>query len=66
MKEKVLLFWSGGKKSALALEYLNKNPEIEVVGLLSLFNRETNRIAFHGIPDSLISERAKLLKLPVH
>ncbi len=65
MKEKILLFWSGGKKSAMALELLTKNPELELVGLISLFDRETNRIAYHGIPDSIIIEQAKLLKLPL-
>ena len=62
MKEKVLVFWSGGKKAALALNFLVNNPEFEIVGLLSVFDRETNRIPLHGIPDSLIIEQAKLLK----
>ena len=65
MKEKILLFWSGGKKSALALDLLLKNPSYEVAGLISIFDKETNRIPFHGIPDSLILEQAKLLKLPL-
>jgi uncharacterized protein (TIGR00290 family) len=65
MTEKVLLFWSGGKDSALALHQLKSNPDYEVVGLVSVFNREKNRIPFHGIPDSLILEQAKLLKLPL-
>lgn len=65
MKEKVLVFWSGGKKAALALNFLVNNPEFEIVGLLSVFDRETNRIPLHGIPDSLIIEQAKLLKLPL-
>lgn len=65
MIEKVLLFWSGGKDSALALHQLKANPNYEVIGLVSVFNRETNRIPFHGIPDSLIIEQAKILKLPL-
>lgn len=64
-KEKVLMFWSGGKDSALALYELNQNPSYEVVGLVTTFDRETNRVAFHGIPDTLILEQAKLLKLPL-
>lgn len=63
--EKVLLFWSGGKDSALALHLLNENKNYEVVGLVTTFNREKNRVPFHGIPDSLIIEQAKLLKLPL-
>ena len=64
-KEKVLLFWSGGKDSALALHELKNNPHYEVVGLVTTFNREKNRVPFHGIPDTLILEQAKLLKLPL-
>jgi uncharacterized protein (TIGR00290 family) len=65
MKEKVLLFWSGGKDSALALYYLKQNPNIELKGLITTFNSRTNSVPYHGIPESLIVEQAKLLKLPV-
>jgi diphthamide synthase (EF-2-diphthine--ammonia ligase) len=64
-KEKVLMFWSGGKDSALALYQLNNNPQYEVKGLITTLNREKNRVPFHGIPDVLIVEQAKLLKLPL-
>lgn len=64
-KEKVLLFWSGGKDSALALHYLKKNPRYEIVGLVTTFDREKNTVRFHGIPDSLIIDQAKMVKLPL-
>lgn len=64
-KEKVLLFWSGGKDSALALYELTQSPDYEVIGLITTFDREKNRVPFHGVPDSLILEQAKLLKLPL-
>lgn len=64
-KEKVLLFWSGGKDSALALHDLLKDECYEVVSLVTTFDREKNRVRFHGIPDVLIVEQAKLLKLPL-
>ena len=64
-KEKVLMFWSGGKDSALALFELNQNPNYEVIGLITTLDREKNRVPFHGIPDVLILEQAKLLKLPL-
>jgi uncharacterized protein (TIGR00290 family) len=63
--EKVLLFWSGGKDSALALYELKKDPRYEVVGLITTLDREKNRVPFHGIPDTLILEQAKLMKLPL-
>ena len=64
-KEKVLLFWSGGKDSALTLHTLKKSSEFEVIGLVTTFNRETNLVPFHGIPDSLIIDQAKMVKLPL-
>ncbi len=64
-KEKILLFWSGGKDSALALHYLKQDPKFEVVGLVTTFDREKNAVKFHGIPDSLVIDQAKMLKLPL-
>lgn len=64
-KEKVLMFWSGGKDSALALYELSQNPKYEVKGLVTILNRDKNRVPLHGIPDVLILEQAKLLKLPL-
>lgn len=64
-KEKVLLFWSGGKDSALAFHYLRKNPQYEIVGLITTFNKDKNTVPFHGIPDSLIIDQAKMLKVPL-
>ncbi|MDD4974069.1 MAG: hypothetical protein PHY93_06940 [Bacteriovorax sp.] len=65
IKEKILLFWSGGKDSALALHYLKKDPRFEIIGLVTTFDREKNTVRFHGIPDSLIIDQAKMLKLPL-
>ena len=59
-----MLFWSGGKNSALALHQL-RNSSYEVVGLVTILETETNRIGDHGIPDVLVVEQAKLLKLPL-
>lgn len=65
IKEKILLFWSGGKDSALTLHYLKQNLHYEVIGLVTTFDREKNTVPFHGIPDSLIIDQAKMLKLPL-
>lgn len=64
-KEKILLFWSGGKDSALALHYLKKDPNVEVVGLITTINRDTNTVKYHGIPESLLVEQARMMKLPL-
>lgn len=64
-KEKILMFWSGGKDSALALHHLKQDPNLEVIGLITTINRDTNTVKFHGIPDSLLLEQAKMLMLPL-
>lgn len=64
-KVKVLLFWSGGKDSALALHYLKKDPSIEIIGLVTTLDREKNTVKFHGIPDTLLIDQAKMLMLPL-
>lgn len=40
MKEKVLLSWSGGKDSALALHELRKCGQYEVTALLTTLTRD--------------------------
>jgi len=48
-----------------SLPLFKKNPEVEVVGLITTMNADKNSVPYHGIPDSLITEQAKLLKLPL-
>jgi uncharacterized protein (TIGR00290 family) len=64
-KEKILLFWSGGMDSALALHHLKKNPSYEIIGLVTTLDREKNAVKFQGIPDSLLIDQAKMLMLPL-
>lgn len=64
-KEKVLIFWSGGKNSALLLHKLKADPRYEIMGLVTIFDRQKNIVRYHGIPDSLIIEQAKMLNLPL-
>lgn len=64
-KEKVILFWSGGKDSALALHKLKQDENLEIVGLVTTINRDNNHVPFHGLPDKIILEQAKLLNLPL-
>lgn len=64
-KKKTILFWSGGKNSALLLHTLKQSQDFEILSLVTVFNRDTNRVDHHGIPDPLIVEQSKMLKLPV-
>jgi uncharacterized protein (TIGR00290 family) len=65
MRKQVLLSWSGGKDSALALQALRADPKIEVAGLLTSVTRDYERISVHGVRRSLLERQAERLRLPL-
>ena len=64
-KKRVLLSWSSGKDSAWTLYQLQKDPTIEVVGLLTTFNRQFERSAIHGVRQQLLRCQAQAAELPL-
>ncbi len=62
----LILSWSGGKDSALALDALRRDSRYQVMGLLSTVNREYRRISIHGVRESLLDAQAASLGLPLH
>jgi diphthamide synthase (EF-2-diphthine--ammonia ligase) len=64
-RKRVLLSWSGGKDSALALQALRADPTIEVVALLTSVTREYERISVHGVRRSLLERQVERLRLPL-
>ncbi|MDP9254725.1 MAG: ATP-binding protein [Verrucomicrobiota bacterium] len=65
MKEPVVLSWSGGKDSAMALHELLGDGTYEVVSLLTTVSDEFRRISHHGVRESLLDEQAKAIGIPV-
>jgi uncharacterized protein (TIGR00290 family) len=65
MRKQVLLSWSGGKDSALALQALRTDSQIEVAGLLTSVTRDYERISVHGVRRSLLERQAERLRLPL-
>ena len=65
MQKQVLLSWSGGKDSALALQALRADPRLEVAGLLTSVTRDYERISVHGVRRSLLERQAERLRLPL-
>jgi uncharacterized protein (TIGR00290 family) len=62
-KKPVILSWSGGKDSALALESLRNGSEFDVVALLTSLTRGYDRISVHGVRRSLLHAQAECVGL---
>lgn len=60
MKEKILLSWSGGKDSTLALYELMKQDKYDIT-LLSTITDKYERISMHGVRETLIDRQAESL-----
>lgn len=65
-RDKVVMSWSGGKDSALALHALRKSGAYDVVSLLTTVTDEYDRIAMHGVRRELLERQAEELGLPLH
>jgi uncharacterized protein (TIGR00290 family) len=63
--EPLILSWSGGKDSALALARLRADEQVEVVGLLTTVTAGYDRVSIHGIRRTLLHAQAEALGLPV-
>jgi uncharacterized protein (TIGR00290 family) len=63
--QKILLAWSGGKDSAMALYEIQKQNEFEVVALLTTITRDYDRISMHGVRTELLEMQAESIGLPL-
>src|SRR5262245_21792016 len=61
----VVLAWSGGKDSTLALAALRADPRYRVVGLLTTITREFDRISMHGARRAVLEAQVRDLGLPL-
>lgn len=64
--KKAVFCWSGGKDSALALEYTLHSDEYTVMGLITTLNSNIHRISMHGIDERLLDEQAASIGLPLY
>ncbi len=65
MKERVVMSWSGGKDSAVALHELLRGNDFEVVALLTTVSEEFRRISHHGVREELLEEQANAIGIPL-
>ena len=61
----IILGWSGGKDSALALHTLLADSRYEVVSLLTTLTHNFDRIAMHGVRRELLLQQADSIGLPL-
>jgi diphthamide synthase (EF-2-diphthine--ammonia ligase) len=64
MNEPVLVSWSGGKDSCLALYEILKTHRFDVAALLTIVTRDYDRISMHGVRQVLLGQQAESLGLP--
>lgn len=62
----IILSWSGGKDSALALHALKRDPRYRVRGLLTSVNKDYGRISMHGVREALLDTQVDAIGLPLH
>jgi uncharacterized protein (TIGR00290 family) len=65
LQKAVVLSWSGGKDSALALDALSRDPAVKVVGLLTSVTSGYDRISVHGVRRSMLEAQVERLGLPL-
>jgi uncharacterized protein (TIGR00290 family) len=66
MREPVLVSWSGGKDSCLALAEIQKGNDYQVAALLTTVTREYDRVSMHGVRRALLERQAEALGLQLH
>ncbi len=65
-REALVLSWSGGKDSALALARLREQDGVRVVGLMTTVTEGYDRVSIHGVRRALLHAQAAAVGLPLH
>ena len=65
MKTPVVMSWSGGKDSAIALDELMKTGDYDVVSLMTTVSEEYRRISHHGVREALLDQQARAIGVPL-
>jgi len=62
----IIVSWSGGKDSALLLHHLRRDPQYEVIGLVTSVTSDYDRISMHGIRRAILDAQVAQLRLPLY
>jgi uncharacterized protein (TIGR00290 family) len=63
--ERVLMAWSGGKDSALALHEVLSGGECEIAALFTTVTEDYDRISMHGVRTGLLEAQSESIGLPL-
>lgn len=64
MPPKAFMSWSSGKDSAFALWQARLSGTVEIVGLLTTLNEVHDRVAMHGVRNTLLDRQIAALGIP--
>jgi uncharacterized protein (TIGR00290 family) len=65
VRKKVVVAWSGGKDSTLALYEVLNSGSYEVLELLTTVAKDNGRISIHDVRRVLLEQQAKALRIPL-
>jgi uncharacterized protein (TIGR00290 family) len=63
--KRTLLSWSSGKDSAWALYLLEKDTNVDLIGLFTVVNEKYDRVAMHAVRTELLQKQADALGFPL-
>ncbi|WP_052158679.1 diphthine--ammonia ligase [Halobacillus sp. BBL2006] len=61
----VIVSWSGGKDSALALKKVMEDKQVDVKGLFSTISEQSSRLPIHEVGGKWIQQQAESIGLPL-
>jgi uncharacterized protein (TIGR00290 family) len=65
MRKNILISWSGGKDSSLALYEIQKSRDYEVAALITTITSDYDRVSMHGLRTILLDEQPSSLNIPL-
>ena len=65
MVKRVVVSWSGGKDSTLALNEILNNPDYEVRSLITTVTEGYDRISIHGVRNELLDKQVESIGIPL-
>lgn len=64
-QDRVIISWSGGKDSALALQKLQAEGKYQIAGFITTCTEGFRRISMHGVRCSMLNRQCRAIGIPV-